>query len=187
MCDTNRFCSVLRKRSSEHAEAMSRMNDLPGMMASILRQELDSMVRVIYLLTISDMVERKRLINQTLNGEIWTVLTENGKNKKITDRDMVELSNKLQAWTLSVYKFGCAFIHFSNFHDYSNENPFAFLDPEEQSNILDHMRHYHGGPDSNTPSFEEFSSYFPRVFKKISENLECYIKDLESNEVKHVA
>lgn len=183
----NKFCSVVRKRSSEHRLAMGRMNDLPGMMASILRQELDSMVRVIYLLTLSDLDERKRLIDQTLNGEIWTTLTEKGKNKKVTDRDMVELSNKLQGWTLSVYKFGCSFIHFSNFHDYSNENPFDLLTSEEQSNILEHMRYYHGGPNSNSPSFDELASYFPRVFDKIADNLECYIKDLESNEVKHVA
>ncbi|MBC8378087.1 MAG: hypothetical protein H8E62_02845 [Planctomycetes bacterium] len=179
----NKFCSALRNRSYEHAAAISRTYDLPGMMASILRQELDSMVRVIYLLTITDLNERKRLINQTLNGEIWTVLTENGKIKKVTDRDMVELSNKLQGWTLSVYKFGCAFIHFSNFHDYRNENPFDLLDPDEQSSILDHMRYYHGGPKENHPSFEEIASYFPRVFHKIAGNLECYIKDLESNEV----
>lgn len=187
MSEINKFCTVLRKRSAEHAEAMSRMRDLPGLMASILRQELDSMVRVIYLLTISDLKERKRLINQTLNGEVWTVLTDKGKTKKVTDRDMVELSNKLQGWTLSVYKFGCSFIHFSNFHNYSIENPFEFLEPEEQANILVHMRHYHGGPHNNNPSFQELASYFPDVFKKIASNLECYIKDIESNEDKYAA
>ena len=187
MNDIDKFCTVLRKRSSEHAEAMSRMRDLPGIMASILRQELDSMVRAIYLLAIPDLNERKRLINQTLNGEVWTVLTARGKTKKVTDRDMVELSNKLQGWTLSVYKFGCAFIHFSNFHNYSSENPFELLGPEEQSNILNHMRYYHGGPQSNNPSFLELATYFPMVFDKISSNLERYIKDIESNKVKFEA
>lgn len=186
MEQVNKFCEVVRKRSSEHRLAMDRMNDLPGMMASILRQELDSMVRVLYLLTLFDLDERKRLITQTLNGDIWTTPTEKGKNKKVTDRDMVELSNKLQGWTLSVYKFGCSFIHLSNVHDYSNENPFDLLAPEEQSNILEHMRYYHGGPNSTSPSFDELAVYFSRVFDKIASNLECYIKDLESNEVKHV-
>ena len=74
------------------------------------------MVRVLYLLTLFDLDERKRLITQTLNGDIWTTPTEKGKNKKVPDRDMVELSNKLQGWTLSVYKFGCSFIPVSYTH-----------------------------------------------------------------------
>jgi hypothetical protein len=131
MEDVRMFCEILRKRSCEHAEAMKRVNDLPGMMASILIQELDSMVRAIYLLSISDFDERKRLIKQTLAGHKWTKLTNNGKTKSITDREMVELSNVLQGWTLSVYKFGCSFIHLSNYHDYSSVNPFTQIDSDE--------------------------------------------------------
>lgn len=178
-----RFCEILRKRSAEHSEAMRRVKDLPGMMVSILRQELDSMIRAVYLLSISDFDKRNRLIKQALDGEKWTELTKNGKSKIITDRDMVELSNELQGWTLSVYKFGCSFIHFSSFHDYSSVNPFTQIDSDEQRNILDHLRNYHGGPMIDTPSFEELATYFPRVFDKIAGNLECYIKDLENNQV----
>ena len=181
------FCCVLRKRSSEHFEAMTRLHDLPGMMASILRQELDSMVRAIYLLSIEDLNERKRLIKQTLNGQRWTVSTRKGKNRIVTDKEMSELSNKLQGWTLSVYKFGCAFIHLSNFHDYSSSNPFDALTIEEQSDILKHMNYYHGGPASVHPSFQELACFFPRVFEKIATNLECYIKDLEANKVIELA
>ncbi len=183
----NKFCEILRKRSAEHSAAISRVSNLPGIMVSILRQELDSMVRAIYLLTIKDLEERKRLMLQTLSGELWTVPTSKGKQRKITDRDMVELSNQLQGWTLSVYKFGCAFIHFSNFHDYSVSNPFESLSQTEQSDILSHLRYYHGGPDSDTPSFQELSLYFPRVFDKIAGNLECYINDLNEDAVKNIA
>lgn len=79
---------------------------------------------------------------------------------------MVELSNKLQGWTLSVYKFGYAFIHFSHFHDYSESNPFESLDKNEQANILEHLRYYHGGTATDNPSFEEISRYFPMVLVK---------------------
>ncbi|OEE38467.1 hypothetical protein [Vibrio ordalii] len=187
MNSVDKFCSIVRKRTVEHREAMERLSDLPGMMVSILRQELDSMVRVIYLLEISDIAERTCLVEQTLQNEIWTVVTHNGRNRKITDREMVEVSNSLQGWTRSVYKFGCAFIHFSAFHNYSEENPFELLSSEEQYDVLSHMRHYHGGPSSNTPNFAELSGYFPRVFQKIADNLEYYVQDLESGKVQQEA
>ena len=95
---------------------------------------------------------------------------------------MVELTDKLQGWTKSVYKFGCAFIHLSNRHAYNNNNPFESLPDTEKEDILSHMRHYHGGPNSDFPSFEELASYFPMVFEKIASNLECYLKELESNQ-----
>ena len=187
MDDIKKFCGLLRKRLAEHSEAMKRVHDLPGIMASILRQELDSMVRAIYLLTISDLKERNRLVAQTLAGETWTVPTEKGKKRKVTDKDMVELSNKLQGWTLSVYKFGCAFIHLSSSHDYNISNPFDSLPPNEQSDILNHLRYYHYGPHSDHPSFNELASLFPNVFDKITSNLECYTNSLESDGVEIVA
>ncbi|ASG05408.1 hypothetical protein [Vibrio anguillarum] len=183
MNSVDKFCSIVRKRTVEHRQAIERLSDLPGMIVSILRQELDSMVRVIYLLEIPDIDERNRLIEQTLQNEVWTVVTHNGRNRKVTDREMVEVSDSLQGWTRSVYKFGCAFIHFSAFHNYNEENPFELLSSEEQHDVLSHMRHYHGGPSSDTPSFAEFSSYFPRVFQKIADNLEHYVRDLESSTV----
>lgn len=182
MNEIDKFCEIIRKRSVEHSKAMSRIGDLPGIMVSILRQELDSMVRVIYLLAIQDISERKRLVIQTLNGETWTVKTVNNKNRKVTDREMVDFANSLRGWTLSVYKFGCAFIHFSNFHDYSVTNPFDLLNINEKTDILKHLRNYHGGPIIDNPSFDELSAYFPKVFDKISGNLECYVKHLENNE-----
>ena len=44
------------------------------------------------------------------------------------------------------------------------------------------MRHYHHGPASDDPTFEELSFFLPAVFEKVSENLECYLKQLEAEE-----
>ncbi len=176
------FCKNIRQRSNEHKSAINRLTDLPSVMASILRQELDSMVRGIYLLSFSDLNERKRLMEQTIDGIKWTVENKKGKQRGITDREMVELSNQLQGWAKSVYKFGCAFIHLSSFHAYKSKNLFDSLLDIEREDILSHMRYYHNGPNSDSTSFEELAMYFPKVFEKISGNLECYLKKLESNQ-----
>jgi len=140
------------------------------------------MIRVIYLLSLRNLDERVRLIESTLAGNKWRIQTSNGKYREVTDKDMVVLAQQLQYWTQSVYKFGCGFIHLSNYHNYSCENPFDRLASSEQQDILRHMRYYHGGPETDKPSLIELANYIPAIFEKISSNLECYLKELENNE-----
>lgn len=97
----------------------------------------------------------------------------------MTDREMVDLAQRLQGWTQSVYKFGCAFVHLSNFHNHLTEDPFDKLQMSEKQDILSHMRCYHGGPCHDNPDMAELALYVPRVFDKIASNLECYIGQLE--------
>ncbi len=175
------FCRQVRSRSTEHASAVRLLfhaNHL-GQVVSILRQELDSMIRTIYLLSIHDRIERQRLIDASVNGGQWTI---NGKKTRITDKDMADRAEQFQGWTASVYKFGCAFIHLSAFHYYSDRDPFRILPNSERQEILQHMRSYHGGPIEDDPSFADIAKYFPAVFDKVSNNLACYLTSLENDE-----
>ena len=49
--------------------------------------------------------------------------------------------------------------------------------------ILDHCRHYHGGPLGAHATFADLVPYLPRVFAKIAGNLECYLSELEYGKV----
>lgn len=181
------FLRLIKSRSDEHEMAFSRIHDLPGSMMSILRQELDSLIRVLYLLAIPDIEERKRLMACTVNGERWTITTPKGKQHVVTDAMMVKVSEKFEGWARSVYKFGCAFIHLSNFHGYNSSNPLETLSAEEKADVLEHMRHYHHGPESDNPTFQELARYFPKVFEKIKGNLEYYLEDLaQEAPIEHV-
>jgi len=142
------------------------------------------MIRVIYLLSIKDLTERQRLIRSTLSGEKWKILTARGRHRDVTDREMVGLAQQLQGWTQSVYRFGCAFVHLSDFHNHLAENPFGKLPDVERQHILSHMRHYHGGPCGDDPDMKEFAAYLPQVFEKIADNLRCYLEELERGETK---
>ncbi|MGH8401916.1 MAG: hypothetical protein ACRESO_00720 [Gammaproteobacteria bacterium] len=180
--DTHAFCTMIRARSDENRRAMYCFTNLHVVLSpafSILRQELDSMIRVIYLLQIADQNERLRLIKSTLNGKKWKVPTSKGKQRDVTDREMVDFAQQLQGWTLSVYKFGCAFVHLSDFHNHLALDPFQKLLETERHDVLSHMRNYHGGPEHDHPSMVEISGYLPRVFDKIADNLRCYVEHLE--------
>lgn len=152
---------------------------LAGQMVAILRQELDSMVRVIYLLAHGP-GHRDQLILASINGQKW--LQENSC-ASVTDRKMVDLAQHLQGWTQCVYKFGCAFIHLSSLHDYADRDALANLPDQERAAILDHCRSYHGGPKADDAGFGDLVPFLPRVLKKISSNLECYLAMLENGEV----
>jgi hypothetical protein len=173
------FCRQIRARSNEHRASIRLVyrEGLLSQVLAILRQELDSMIRVIYLLSISDMSHREALIKASVEGRKWTA---KGSNRRITDREMVDLANKLEGWTESVYRFGCAFIHLSSFHDYQERDPMDVISDTEKSAIIKHMRAYHGGPLQDDPKLKELIPYLPMVFSKVADNLECYIKDLEA-------
>jgi len=175
------FCRQIRARSAEHRAAISRLQqgDLYSQVIAILRQELDSMIRVIYLLSISDKDRRTELIRASVEGRPWT---KQGSRRRITDREMVKLASKLHGWAESVYRFGCGFIHLSRFHDYRERDPMEAITSEERIAVLKYMRSYHGGPLTATPTFDDLLPYLPMVFEKITSNLEYYIEQLESGE-----
>ncbi len=153
-------------------------NGLTGQVMSVLRQELDSMVRVIYLLSQS-LEERNHLINLTLSGQKWRLKS----NAQVTDKHMVELADNLNGWTKSVYKFGCAFIHLSSFHDYSFNDPFLNLNDIEINSIKTHLNNYHAFPLTTALNMTSISFYLPMVFDKIESNLEYYVKNLEEQRI----
>jgi len=135
------------------------------------------MIRCIYLLSVKDRRLRGQLIVQSLNGQPWTTL----EGKRVTDREMVTLSNRLQNWTQNVYKFGCAFVHLSGFYDSSGRDPFDSLTQDERNDIAHHLRYYHGFQmDANT-RFRDIVRVLPGVLEKISSNLECYVRDIEND------
>ncbi len=178
MSELSTFCRQVRSRSAEHRAAMHAVRALPGQMISVLRQELDSLVRVVFLLAQTDGRYRHQLIKASVEGKKWTA---QGSRRRVTDREMVALTDRLHGWTRSVYEFGCAFIHLSNLHDYRKREPLAQIPPLEREAILRHLRFYHGGPTTKEPTFSDIVPLLPRVFEKIADNLECYVKDLEQN------
>ena len=182
MTQLEQFCQILRNRSEEHKSAIVLLinNGLYGQAISILRQELDSLVRTIFLLNINSLPERLYYIQQTLNNEKWT---KPSSKTLVTDKQMVELADTLYGWSKSVYKLGCAFIHLSPLLDYKNTNPFSLLEETEKNDIKQHLNNYHGFSLSSDLNMESINPYLTKVFDKVTNNLAIYISDLENNKL----
>ncbi len=176
---------MIKQRSIENKNALQILFEkkLYGHCFSVLRQELDSFIRIIYLGRIGDFNERERLMKQTLLGEKWSVLTSKNKWKTITDKDMVDISNQLFGYVEYVYRFGCAFIHLSNSHNYTTINPFNTLSEIEQLDVKHYLNQYHGFSEDNDLTVENIADLIPNIFEKISGNMACYFDEILNNKM----
>lgn len=172
------FCNIVKKRSEENSKAIEILvkNKLYSNAVSVLRFELDSMIRVLYLLS-CDQRTRNIHLQQFFNDEKW--IKQNGKN--ITDRLMLNKAINLHGWASKVYDFACAFIHLSYYHDYFDDDPFLRMDEETLVIIKSYMVEFHEFPKNEKLNFNSMSPYLLYIFEKIYGNLKCYIRDLENN------
>ena len=175
------FCRTIKQRSNENQKAITILyeNGLYSNSISILRQELDSLIRVIFLLTINDLDYRNNLMCLFNAGHMW--LNEN--NRRSTERQMVEIAYQLHGWAKLVYKFGCGFIHLSNLHDYYTTDPIEHISEIEKNDIIRYMNQYHNANLSDDVTFQDIMYYVLPIFEKIKGNLECYLEPLENNEI----
>ena len=172
--DIKKFCKIVKKRSEENMRSFKLLHKAGcyGNCVSILRQELDSYIRVIYLHMVKDDDLQKICIENTLNGKRW----------KITDAEMLKKVSEIDGWEQMVYKLGCSCIHLSNFHNYATENPFKALFKEDQEVIRNHVKWYHN-IDVDLNNFETIIPVLPLVMEKISENLQDALSGKDGIEI----
>lgn len=151
----DRFCRQVRERSNENQQAFRilRAQNLWGAAPGLVRQELDSMIRVIYLLELEDLIERNRLIEDSITGRHWKRQTRNGNWTRITDREMVDLALERHGWITQVYQYGCNLIHLSDWHDYQSNDPVDNISEADMRNLRLEIESFHGREFGNI-SFE---------------------------------
>lgn len=175
---SQKFCNTIRNRSMENKIAINLLysNQLYSNAISILRQELDLMVRTIYVLGISDAEYREELMKDFVEGRKWR---RKGNRAFITDKEMVDFASNLYGYARLVYQFGCSFIHLSNLQNWLDEDVSANLDVETKKAIATYINQYHGTGLDASFTFNDIIIFIPDIFNKIHGNLECYVEKIE--------
>lgn len=152
---------------------------------SMLRLELDSLIRVIFLLRQTPEV-RGQIIESSLAGDgRFRLVSSKGKPVTVRDADMigaVDGLSGLNGWTRLVYAFGSTFIHLSSAHDYLARDPYQALPVEEREIIADYLRRYHGGTVDARSTFSDVTEYLPAVLEKISSNLAVHLDEVRAGQ-----
>ena len=175
--DLINFCNIVKNRSEENSKAINLLisKKLYSTAVSVLRFELDSMIRVLYLLSCAP-YNREHHLQQFFQDQRWE---KNGKH--VTDRLMLNKAINLHGWASKVYDFACAFIHLSYYHDYFNDDPFSRMDKKDLEIIKNYMIEFHEFQKQEIITFNSLKPYMSNIFQKINGNLKCYIENLEEN------
>ncbi|MGH3191250.1 MAG: hypothetical protein ACRDPY_22370 [Streptosporangiaceae bacterium] len=170
------FCRMVEARSREHREAMQVALD-KGWLAiagSVLRMELDSMIRVIWLLHHPD--TREQILASCIAGEGFS----EGRTR-VSDHRMAKDATEVNGWVQAVYDFGNTFVHLTNAHDYAVLDPFQTY--EHRGEVIRFLNNYHRGkvpgvPVNDSSTLRDLAAYAPYVLEKITSNLDLYVREL---------
>jgi len=178
--DLSIFLDQVKNRSDENKKAFKILLDskLYGVAIGLLRQELDSLIRISYLWQPeTPVVVAQSLIEKSARGELWKVVNHNGKEVKVTDRDMLNLASHLGGWEQTIYSFGCKLIHLSDHHLYLDKDPFDTISNTEKEDIIGYLSAYHEYSKSNI-CFTDLVEYLPKIMGKLADNVRFYIDEL---------
>lgn len=181
--NTADFCRIVRARTAENQSAFATLlsSGSLGVAVGMLRQELDSLIRVAYLCDMdSTSPTAQSLIQDAVDGKQWAETTNKGKQRRITDREMVDIASKLGGWVDIIYKFGCGLIHLSNLHDHESNDPFdGAIDLINSGQIVHYLHQYHGYPDQDIDK-QRLVQYLPKVMEKLVQNVDYYVGKIEN-------
>lgn len=170
------FCRTVKARSQEHHQAMEIALERGwwAIAGSVLRMELDSMIRVIYLLHNPDV--RDRILASCVTGNGFK-----DDRGRISDRRMIDVATGDNSWVAAVYGFGNKFVHLTDAHDYADVDPFQAYDHKDE--VINYLNRYHGGklpglPLSASSTLRDIAAYAPLVLDKITSNLLGYVERL---------
>jgi hypothetical protein len=165
----DQFLRGVRSRSDENWTSMELLLEKRnyGVAIGLLRQEIDTFVRLVYLDAVDD-VAAAALITKSVQGKKWPV----------RDRDMVNTATSSYFWVEIAYRFGCKLVHLSDFHDYQSVDPFSTISETDKQTIIGFLRGHHGYKDEEI-NLARFVDFMPLIMKKIRGKVADYSSTLQ--------
>jgi hypothetical protein len=148
-----------------------------GNCISIMRQELDQVVKLLFLLN-STKDDQKKFIESSINNHKWFIVNSDNKKDYITEDVFTKYSETLDGWDKSIYEFGLAFGSLANTYNYGTKDPIKSMGENDKEKIYEYISEYH---NKNFPKDYDLSKLIlelPTILNKISINLQKYMDRL---------
>ena len=144
-----------------------------GNCISIMCQELDQFIRILFLLK-QTLHDRKQFINNSINNQKWSRMIGDNKKEYITDADIKIFAETLTGWEKSIYDFGYIFNNLSNNFNYMLKDPIKSLDDAEREIIYNYIIEYHDSGFIKEYSINELMQVLPNIFVKIYDSIKAH-------------
>jgi hypothetical protein len=148
-----------------------------GNCISIMCQELDQIIRLLYLLN-QRKEEQIQFMESSINSHRWYLVNQDHTKKYITDEDIIEYSKELRGWDKSIYEFGIAFDCLSNNFNYGSKNPIKSMNEIDRKKLSDYIIEYHKADFPDEFTIDDLIPILPSIIKLISEKLTIYLERL---------
>jgi len=159
-----------RERSREHVSSLPVLleNGNYGVAVALLRQEIDTFVRLVYLNAIGKHSALEMIEDFAATKRLR--IRDGTKKRIISEREMVELAAPSYHWVEPTYRLSCNLIHFSTFHDYQSTDPFSGISDDDRRAIIKFLHDYHGYSDPDI-DMTRFVRVLPNVMDKIARHV----------------
>jgi len=138
------FKKIVFQRLEENQKSFDILFGLKhyGNCISIMRQELDQIIRLLFLLNSAKNVQ-KQLIESSINNHKWFVINKENKKDYITDEIISKYSESLKGWDKSIYEFGLAFGSLATTFNYGTKDPIKTMAENDRDKIYKYIIEYH--------------------------------------------
>lgn len=148
-----------------------------GNCISIMCQELDQIIRLLFLLN-SKVDDQKQYIYSSINNHKWYVTGKDNKKEYITDEVLARYTETLSGWDKSIYDFGLSFKNLTNSFNYGSRDPIKSMNQADREKLHSYIKEYHDSSFAEDFSLDDLIPILPLIIEEISRNLKNYLSKI---------
>jgi len=148
-----------------------------GNCISIMCQELDQIIRVLYLRN-SSKIEQQQLMYCTITNHKWFIVNRENKKEYITDEVLLRFTKTLTGWDQNIYEFGFSFKNLTNNYNYGSRDPIKSMSAADRAKLEKYISEYHVHDFKKDFTLDDLIPVLPMIIDEISAKLKSYIEKI---------
>jgi hypothetical protein len=175
--EKDEYKRMVGHRLEENMKSFKLLFDMKhyGNCISIMCQELDQIIRLLFLLN-STANHKKQFIYSSINNQKWYTTGLDHKRVYVTDDTLLQFSESLTGWDKCIYEFGFSFKNLSNNFNYGSRDPIKSMNETDRNRLHGYVKEYHVKDFPVEYSLEDLIPVLPMIIRLISNNLNNYME-----------